>query len=221
MRTRCDLGARTFFGWYRGRNQGRIPADPTTPAQAPHLVHNYVSKPGPAILAIYILAAMALAAGINALIVFSEAAEWTESLRKPSFALTGLQIGLIWELLFACLATAFWLIRRTPPLPRRRAASTALAATFLAILCFPFYAILPQSLLNSFVGTLGSAFIAWAMTLVVLRTSRGAGLMMLPLALWLSFASVIAYRVYRLNPPPGLIQPPAETPIPASQGQGD
>ena len=167
------------------------------------MAQNYVRKPGPAILVVYILIAMTAAAAINALIVFSEAAEWTESLHKPSFALTGLQIGLLWEVLFACLATAFWLIRRTPPLPDRRAASTALAAMVLVILSFPFYAILPEHLLNAFVGTLGSAFIAWVVTFVVFRNSRKAGVMMLPLALWLSFASVIAYHVYRLNPPGG------------------
>jgi translocator protein len=186
------------------------------------LVQNYVLKPGLSILAVYVVIAMALAAGINALIVFSEAAEWTESLTKPSFALSGLQIGLVWEVLFACLATAFWLIRRTPPLPNRRAASTALAALFLVILSFPFYAILPQHLLNAFVGTLGSAFIAWVVTFVVLRNSRKAGVMVLPLALWLSFASVIAYHVYRLNHPQQLLQAPAaEGPIPTDLGHGD
>lgn len=169
------------------------------------MVHNYVSKPGVITLGVYVFVAMALAAGLNALIVFSEAAEWTESLVKPPFALTGLQIGLVWEVLFSCLATAFWLIRRTPPLPRRRAASTALAAMFLIILSFPFYAILPQHLLNAFVGTLGSAFIAWVVTLVVFRNSPGAGMMTLPLALWLSFATVVAFHVYRLNQPPGLL----------------
>lgn len=176
-----------------------------SPNAGTDLVHNYVRKPGPLILAAYVLVAMALAAGINSLIVFSEAAEWTESLTKPSFALTGLQIGLVWEVLFASMATAFWFIRRTPPLPDRRAASTAMAAVFLVILSFPFYAILPQDLLNSFVGTLGSAFLAWVATLVVFRNSRKAGAMMLPLALWLSFASVIAFHVYRLNPPPTLL----------------
>lgn len=104
---------------------------------------SYTKKPGLGALAVYVVVAMALAALINGLIVFSDAAEWTESLKKPVFALTGLQIGLMWEFLFACMATSFWLIRRTPPLPDRRAASTALAAMFLIVLAFPFYAILP------------------------------------------------------------------------------
>jgi hypothetical protein len=56
-------------------------------------------------------------------------------------------------------------------------------------------------------GTLGSAFIAWFVTGVVFRKCRKAGVMLLPVALWLSFASVIAYQVYRLNPPVGLLGP--------------
>jgi len=169
------------------------------------VANTYVQKPGLGALAAYVVVATLLAAGINALIVFSEAAEWTESLKKPDFALTGLQIGLLWEFLFACMALAYWFIRCTPPLPDRRAASVAISALFLAILAFPFYAILPQNLLKSFVGTLGSAFVAWIVTGVVFRNSKKAGVMLLPLALWLSFASVIAYRVYRLNPPPSLL----------------
>jgi translocator protein len=148
---------------------------------------------------------MVAAALVNALIVFSDAAEWTESLKKPSFALTGIQIGLVWEFLFACMAASLWITRRTPPLPERRAATTAMAAMFVVVLAFPFYAILPQSVLNSFVGTLASAFIAWIVVGVVAFNSKRAGLMMLPLSLWLSFASLIAFHVQRLNPPVGLL----------------
>jgi tryptophan-rich sensory protein len=165
----------------------------------------YVQRPGIGVLIVFVIVATIAAAGISALIVFSESAEWTESLVKPDFALSGLQIGLVWELLFACMAVSYWFIRCTPPLPDRRAASIAFGALVLAILAFPFYAILPQNLLNAFVGTLGSAFIAWVVTGVVFRNSRKAGVMLLPVALWLSFASVIAFHVYRLNPPVDLL----------------
>lgn len=165
----------------------------------------YAYKPGLAALAVYILVAMALAAAINAVIVFSDAAEWTEALKKPSFALSGLQIGLIWEFLFASIAAAAWFIRRTPPLPDRRAASTAMLAMMLAVLAFPFYALLPQSLLNSFVGTFASAFVAWIVCGIVFFNSKWAGLLMLPLAIWLTFASVVTFEVKQLNPPVGLL----------------
>jgi tryptophan-rich sensory protein len=169
------------------------------------LVNRYAYKPGRTALAIYVLVAAALAAAINAVIVFSDAAEWTESLRKPAFALSGLQMGLVWEVLFACMAAAYWVVRRTPPLPERRAASIALLAMILVVMAFPFYALLPQSLLNSFVGTFASAFIAWIVCGVVFVTSKRAGLLLLPLALWLSFASVVAFNVHRLNPPVSLL----------------
>ena len=44
------------------------------------MVNRYAYKPGRTALAIYVLVAAALAAAINAVIVFSDAAEWTESL---------------------------------------------------------------------------------------------------------------------------------------------
>lgn len=161
---------------------------------------SYAYKPGPAALAVYVITAVALAAAVNAVIVFSDAAEWTERLRKPAFALSGLQMGLVWEVLFACMAGAYWFVRRTPPLPDRRAASIALLAMFVVVLSFPFYALLPHSLLNAFVGTFASAFIAWIVCGVVIVNSRQAGLLLLPLAVWLSFASVVAFHVHRLNP---------------------
>ena len=165
----------------------------------------YGYKPGLAALAVYILVAMALAAAINALIVFSDAAEWTETLKKPAFALSGLQIGLVWEFLFISMASAAWFIRRTPPLPARRAASIAMLAMMLTVLAFPFYALLPQSLFNSFVGTFASAFVAWIVCGIVFFNSKWAGLLMLPLAIWLTFASVVAFEVKQLNPPVGLL----------------
>lgn len=161
----------------------------------------YIYKPGLAALAVYVLAALTLAAAVNAVIVFSNAAEWTESLNRPAFALSGPQTGLIWEFLFACMAGAIWYIRRTPPLPDRRAASTAMVAMIVVVLAFPFYALLPRSLLNSFVGTFASAFIAWIVFGIVFVNSKRAGLLMLPLAIWLSFGSAVAYQVHRLNPP--------------------
>lgn len=169
------------------------------------MVNRHIYKPGLTALAVYVVSAMALAAAVNALIVFSDAAEWSESLKKPAFALTGLQIGLVWELLFGCMAAAFWFIRRNPPMPDRRAASTAMLAMMVVVLAFPFYALLPRSLLNSFVGTFASAFIAWIVCGVVFINSKPAGALMLPLAAWLSFASVVAFHVQRLNPPVGLL----------------
>ncbi|HYN76529.1 MAG TPA: tryptophan-rich sensory protein [Lamprocystis sp. (in: g-proteobacteria)] len=165
----------------------------------------YAYKPGLAALAFYIFIALALAAVVNAIIVFFDVAEWTEQLKKPAFALSGLQIGLAWEALFACMAGAIWFIRRTPPLPARRAASTAMSAMVVAVLAFPFYALLPQSLFNSFVGTFASAFIAWIVCGIVFFNSKWAGALMLPLALWLTFASVVAFDMQRMNPPAGLL----------------
>ena len=166
---------------------------------------HYAYRPGLAALAVYILVALALAAAINALIVFSEAAEWTETLKKPTFALSGLQIGLVWEFLFAGMASAVWFIRRTPPLPNRRAASIAMVAMVLTVLAFPFYALLPQSLFNSFVGTFASAFVAWIVCGIVFFNSKWAGILMLPLAVWLTFASVVTFELKHLNPGVGLL----------------
>ena len=169
------------------------------------MANRYIYKPGLAALALYVFLAMVLAAAINATIVFSGAAQWTESLKKPAIALSGLQVALVWELLFACMAASFWFVRRTPPLPDRRAASTALLAMILVVLAFPFYALLPQSLLNSFVGTVASAFVAWIVCGVVFVNSKWACVLLLPLAGWLSFAAAVAFGVHRLNPPVGLL----------------
>ncbi len=168
------------------------------------MVNRYDYKPGLAALAIYVAAGAVLAAVINATIVFSDVAEWTESLRKPAFSLSGLQMGLVWEVLFACIAAAYWLVCRTPPLPDRRAAYIALLAIIFVVIAFPFCALLPQSLLNSFVGTFASAFIAWIVSGVVFVNNKRADLLLL-LALWLSFALVVTFNVHRLNPQVSLL----------------
>jgi tryptophan-rich sensory protein len=169
------------------------------------LATRYAYKPGQAALSLYVAAALLVAAVINVAILSSIVGAGTQSLKNPAFALPGLERGRVWEVLFVCLAAAYGFSRRPPPLPDRRAAVTALLGMILVVLAFPLYALLPKSLLNSFVGTAASAFIAWIVCGVVYVNSKHAALLLLPLALWLSYASVVAFHVHRLNLPINIV----------------
>lgn len=82
---------------------------------------------------------------------------------------------------------------------RRALAVQAILATFVVTCAFPFYALLPRSVFAGFVGTAISLPIAWIVVAVTFRASRKAGLAMLPLSLWLSYAVFVAHASWTLN----------------------
>lgn len=158
---------------------------------------NRANRPDGSGLAANVALAVAAALLINALI-FLFAPQGPPTRVEPAFAPPGWVIGGVWTLLFALMGAARWLaLRSDHPDARRHAAMVALLIAFCA--AYPAYTL---GLSNLTVGLAGNVATILAAGFVVHRIrdgSRAAAALLIPIVLWVSFATVLVVRVLQLN----------------------
>ena len=139
-----------------------------------------------------------LAAGLGSLFTMASLGSWYAGLAKPSWNPPSWLFGPVWTALYAMMAVAGWLVWR------RGGVASGLALRWFAV----------QLVLNVgwsavFFGLQlpGLAFleilvlwVAIAATLVTSwKVSRAAGILLAPYLLWVSFAAVLNFVIWRLN----------------------
>lgn len=122
--------------------------------------------------------------------------EWYDSLAKPSFNPPGWVFGPVWTLLYILMGIAVWLAWK------EQGFSTAV------------YLFMAQLALNALWSYLffganrpGLAFmeiiLLWVLILLTMilfwRVRTAAGVLFIPYLLWVSFASVLNYSLWRMN----------------------
>jgi tryptophan-rich sensory protein len=140
----------------------------------------------------------AFAAGAVGAIASVDAASFYARLSKPSWAPPAGAFGPVWTGLYVLMGVSAWLVWRTPG-PKRVALAlfgAQLAAN--ALWSWLFFAWHRGALAAAEVLVLLALIVATATAFW--RASRLAGLLMLPYVLWVSFASVLTWSVWRSNP---------------------
>ncbi|MEM8563774.1 MAG: TspO/MBR family protein [Pseudomonadota bacterium] len=129
-----------------------------------------------------------------------QARSFYQQLAQPAWAPPGWVFGPVWTVLFACMAIAVWLVWRTGGFQANRSALTVFCIQlgFNAVWSWLFFA---WNLgLMAFVEVL----ILWLLILATLilfwRKSVLAGALFVPYLLWVSFAAVLSYSLWQLNP---------------------
>lgn len=148
-------------------------------------------------------ASVALALGVAAIggwATASSVATWYVTLDKPGFNPPNAVFGPVWTALYILMAVAAWRVWRSETVRTRRRAALTLYGVQLALnlawsLLFfglrrPDLAMIDIALLLAAVIATGAAF--W-------RIDRPAGLMMVPYAAWVGFASALNFAIWRLN----------------------
>ena len=140
----------------------------------------------------------AFAAGAVGAIASVDAASFYAQLSKPSWAPPAWVFGPVWSALYGLMGVAAWLVWRSPGSkgPALGLFGAQLAANALwSWLFFAWHrgalAAVEVLVLLAFIATMVVAF--W-------RTSRLAALLLVPYLLWVSFASVLTWAVWRSNP---------------------
>ena len=125
---------------------------------------------------------------------------WFPTLEKPSFSPPGAVFGPIWTVLYLLMGVSLYVTREAG----ERGAETAPAIRLFAT----------QLVLNALwsIVFFGARSPRWAMVEILFlwaaialtmramwRISRGAALLLAPYLLWTTFASVLNYRIWRLN----------------------
>jgi tryptophan-rich sensory protein len=125
---------------------------------------------------------------------------WYQQIRKPPFSPPDWAFGPVWTALYAMMAVAAWLVWRKGDAAGRN----------VALALFGLQLALNAAWSPIFFGlrSFGGAFavivalcLAIAATLVAfLRVSMPAGLLLAPYLAWVSFATVLNFASWRLNP---------------------
>ncbi len=141
---------------------------------------------------------LAFAAAALGAVASVDAASFYAQLSKPSWAPPGWLFGPVWSVLYALMGIAAWLVWRAPG---PRAVALGLFAAQLganALWSWLFFA--------WHRGALAAVEVLVLLALIVAtiaafwRSSRLAALLLLPYLLWVSFASVLTWTIWRGNP---------------------
>jgi translocator protein len=139
-----------------------------------------------------------LAAGLGSIFTLLSLESWYAGLAKPSWNPPSWLFGPVWTVLYAMMAVAGWLVwRRGAPHSRinlrwfaiQLALNVGWSAVFFG-LQFPGLAFVEILLL--WVAIAATLLTSW-------RVSRTAGILLAPYLLWVSFAAILNFAIWRLN----------------------
>lgn len=143
------------------------------------------------LLVVFVAAAVGAAASVDAPSFYAQ-------LSKPAWAPPAGVFGPVWTVLYALMGVAAWLVWRSPG--PKRAALTLFGAQLAAnaLWSWLFFAWHRGALAAVEILVLLALIVA--MIVAFCRISRLAALLMIPYLLWVSFASVLTWAVWRSNP---------------------
>lgn len=137
--------------------------------------------------------------GIGGLATASSVTTWYAGLIKPPFNPPNAVFGPVWTTLYVLMALAAWRVWRAGPAARRRPGLILYAAQLALNLGWSliFFGLRQPAIALAEVALLLAAVVATAVAFW--HADRPAGLMMIPYAAWVAFASVLNFEIWRLN----------------------
>jgi tryptophan-rich sensory protein len=146
------------------------------------------------------LAACFGAAAIGSLFTGPAVGAWYQQIRKPAFSPPDWLFGPVWTTLYAIMSVAVWLVWRKGDTAAR---SAALALFGLQLVLNAAWSPIFFGL-RSFGGAFADIVALWlaivATLVAFLRVSVPAGVLLVPYLGWVSFAAVLNFAIWRLNP---------------------
>jgi tryptophan-rich sensory protein len=127
-----------------------------------------------------------------------DAASFYAQLSKPSWAPPARVFGPVWSVLYALMGVAAWLVWRSPGSKRLALGLFGAQLAVNALWSWLFFAWHRGAL--AAVDVLALVALIVATIVAFWRTSRLAALLLVPYLVWVSFASVLTWAVWRSNP---------------------
>ena len=140
----------------------------------------------------------AFAAGAVGAIASVDAASFYAQLSKPSWAPPASVFGPVWSVLYALMGVSAWLVWRSPGSKGVALGLFGAQLAANALWSWMFFAWHRGALAAVEVLVLLALIVATAVAFW--RTSRLAALLLVPYLLWVSFASVLTWALWRSNP---------------------
>lgn len=132
-------------------------------------------------------------------IISSPDSPWFRALEKPWYYPPEIAFGIVWTLLFTLMGIAVWLIWER----RKHPGATLALGLFGVQMAFnvvwsPAFFTLQRPLL-----ALGIIVVLWGLIVATIaafrRVDRRSALLLVPYLLWVTFATVLNYELWRLN----------------------
>ncbi|WP_406657963.1 TspO/MBR family protein [Methanolobus sp. ZRKC2] len=126
---------------------------------------------------------------------------WYAALEKPFFVPPSWTFSVVWPILYLLMGLALYIVWEKGW--EYREVKVAMGVFGLQLFLNFLWSVLFFGLQSPFLGLMGIV-ILWLVILVTIvlfyRISRAAGLLLLPYILWVSFATLLNYYIYILNP---------------------
>ena len=129
-----------------------------------------------------------------------ELRDWYLSLKRPSFAPPNWVFGPVWTVLYALMAIAVWLVWLLPPSPQRNKALLLFIVQLALNLLWTWLFFHEHDIANA----LADVILLWiaiaAVLLLVGPILPVAAWLLAPYWAWITFAMILNYGFWRLNP---------------------
>jgi tryptophan-rich sensory protein len=124
---------------------------------------------------------------------------WYQALAKPAFTPPDWLFGPVWTLLYVMIAVAGWRVWRVREAPGRRVALTVYAVQLALNLAWSFV-FFGARMIGGGLAEILLLLAAVAINVELFRRiDRVAAWLLVPYALWVAFASVLNFALWRLN----------------------
>ena len=130
--------------------------------------------------------------------------EFYAALAKPVWAPPGWLFAPVWTLLYVCMSVAVWLVWKNRSNRPVRAYSMALVCWWVQLglnAAWPVVFWLYPAGFAPFFACGALAVVVWACVAVMSRISVIGGMLMVPYACWVCFATALSWALWRMNAP--------------------
>jgi translocator protein len=131
---------------------------------------------------------------------FPNLQDWYAGLLKPAFNPPNWLFGPVWTALYALMALCCWRLLRHDSTPARNAALCLFFAQLALNAAWSWLFFAAHSPLLGLLDIVPQWLLIVAAIVVIAKVDRLAALCLVPLAVWVGFATVLNYEIYRLNP---------------------
>ena len=139
------------------------------------------------------------AAGIGGAVTTPKIATWYAALTKPSWTPPNWIFGPVWSALYFCMAIAAWLVWRQGGVSNATLPLTLFGFQLVLNVYWSCIFFGQENPCLAFVEVL-LLWLAIAATMIEFwQRSRIAGILFVPYLVWVSFASVLNFTIWRLN----------------------
>ncbi len=145
------------------------------------------------------IAAVVAASVLGQLATFPNLVPWYAGLIKPSFNPPNWIFGPVWTTLYGLMAYAAYRILKLASSPAQRVAIVLFYAQLAINATWPWMFFAAHSPALGMVNVVPQLVVAVATAITFIRLDRIAGMCLLPLIVWVTFAATLNAALWRLN----------------------